>query len=257
MKQTAYFISDAHLGINYNGCEERESHLITFLRGIQDSASHLFIIGDLFDFWIEYKHAIRPIYFSVLHEFKLLINSGTTIYYLAGNHDFALGPFLERTIGMHTCPGHFDITLQGKKIHLYHGDGILKSDVGYRFWRATLRNPINQFLYKCLHPNIGVPIATLCSGSSRFFHAKRWSDKKQREYLQVAKRYLDNGADIITMGHTHLPKLYKYDLEGKTYCNTGEWLHKYSYAKLENGEISLWQYLPYQSPVAFDPVSVK
>ncbi len=254
MKKTAYFISDAHLGIHYTGCEDRETHLISFLRSIQGSASHLFIVGDLFDFWIEYRHAIRPVYFSILHEFKLLIENGTTIYYLAGNHDFALGPFLEKTIGLHIYPDHLDVTLQEKKIHLFHGDGILKSDVLYRIWRRVLRNPINQKLYKCLHPNIGIPIAMFCSGSSRLLLMNKWTEKKKQGYIRAAKQYLDSGADIIIMGHNHLPQLY--DFNGKIFCNTGEWLRKYTYAKLEEGTISLWEYIPGKPPKAIEPVSV-
>ncbi len=255
MKDTVYFLSDAHLGIHVKNCDERESHLITFLRSMHDSASHLFIVGDLFDFWIEYRHAIRPNYFNILHEFKALIENGTRIYYLSGNHDFALGPFLRDTIGIHICPDHFEITLQKKNIHLYHGDGILKSDYGYRLWRRVLRNPVNQKLYKLLHPNIGVPLASVFSGSSRYFHKHRWTEKKRREYVQAAKNFLDSGADITVMAHTHLAEIYDFD--GKIYCNTGEWLRRYTYAKLKEGSVSLWQYLPGQSPVPIESSSLK
>jgi UDP-2,3-diacylglucosamine hydrolase len=254
MKETVYFISDAHLGINYRGLDQREKHLVSFFRSIRDTASHLFIVGDLFDFWIEYRFAIRPDYFILLHELRLLIENGASIYYLAGNHDFALGPFLEKTIGLHICPDHLDITLQGKRVHLFHGDGILKSDVGYRLWRAVLRNPINQKIYKCLHPNIGIPIAKLFSGSSRHFLANRWNEKKKHAYLRAAKHYLDNGADIIIMGHTHLPQLYTFG--GKIYCNTGEWLRRYYYTTLERGKLTLWEYLPGEPPVTIDPISI-
>jgi len=188
-----------------------------------------------------------------LHELRTLIEKGTAVYYLAGNHDFALGPFLEKTIGLHICPDHLDIELQGKKIHLYHGDGILKSDVGYRLWRAVLRNPVNQILYKCLHPDIGIPLAKLCSGTSHNFTAKRWNEKKRKAYLQAAGDYLNRGSDIIVMGHTHLAEIYNFG--GKVYCNTGEWLRRYFYAKLENGEISLWEYFPGKVPVPLKPIT--
>lgn len=255
MKETAYFISDAHLGIQLKGCEEREKHLISFLQEIRSSASHLFIVGDLFDFWIEYKHAIRPVYFSVLHELKQLIDNGVTVYYLAGNHDFALGPFLKQTIGLNIFLSHLDITVQGKNIHLCHGDGMLKSDRWYRFWRSVLRNPVNQMVYKWLHPNIGVPFASLFSGSSRYFRFNRYTKEKRMAYLKTAVSYLDKGADIIIMGHTHYPEIF--DIGGKTYCNVGEWMRQYTYAKLKKGRLSLLQYLPSQSPVEIEPLTVK
>ena len=255
MKDTAYFISDAHLGIQLKESNEREKLLISFFQGIQSSASHLFIVGDLFDFWIEYKHAIRPNYFSVLHQLKLLIDDGVTVYYLAGNHDFALGPFLKNTIGITICPSHLDISLQNKNIHLCHGDGILKTDTGYRFLRSVLRNPFNQMVYKWLHPNIGVPFAHLFSGSSRYFRDKKFTKEKRTQYLKAAISYLEKGADIIILAHTHYPEIY--DIGGKIYCNTGEWLRKYSYARLKKGKLSLMQYLPSQPPVEIGPTPVK
>ena len=252
MKDTVYFISDAHLGIQLKEGDQREKHLISFLQGIRSSASHLFIVGDLFDFWIEYKHAIRPTYFSVLHQLKLLIDDGVTVYYLAGNHDFALGPFLNHTIGINICSSHLDISLQEKNIHLCHGDGILKSDAAYRFWRSVLRNPINQMVYKLLHPNIGVPFARLFSGSSRYFRLKKYTKEKRMEYLKAAINYLEKGADIIIMAHTHYPEIY--DIGGKVYCNVGEWLRQYTYARLKKGKLSLFQYLPSQPPVEIEPL---
>ncbi len=193
MKKTAYFISDAHLGIHLKNCEQREEYLISFLHEIRENASHLFIVGDLFDFWIEYKHAIRPIYFSILHEFRQLIEMGVEIHYLAGNHDFALGPFLEETVGINIHPQYLNITVQGKNLYLRHGDGVLRNDNGYRFWRALLRNPVCQVLYKLLHPNFGVPFASLFSGSSRFLNPNILSEKRKKEYIQTAQNYLNKG----------------------------------------------------------------
>lgn len=245
MKTIAYFISDVHLGINFRDFNKREEYLFQFFREIEDTASHLFIIGDLFDFWIEYKNAIRPDYFSVLYEFKRLIQHGVKIHYLAGNHDFALGSFLEKTIGINIHQGHLDITLQDKKLHLYHGDGIIKSDWVYRFLNSVLRNPVNQYLYKLLHPDIGIPLASRCSRSSKFRKGRRFSEKKKKAYLKEALKYLESDTEIILMGHTHHAKLYKQ--KEKFYCNTGEWIRNFNYATLENGIISLFRYLPGKS----------
>lgn len=82
----------------------------------------------------------------------------------------------------------------------------------------------------------------------------KWTEKKKQGYIRAAKQYLDSGADIIIMGHNHLPQLY--DFNGKIFCNTGEWLRKYTYAKLEEGTISLWEYIPGKPPKAIEPVSV-
>ena len=246
-----YFISDAHLGTDFKNCGVREKYLTVFLSEITSNASHLFIVGDLFDFWIEYKHVIRSVYFPILYELKKLSAAGIQLHYLAGNHDFALGSFLKKEIGMEIYADHLDIILQGKKIHIYHGDGILQSDSGYRFFRKVLRNPFNQFLYKLLHPNIAIPLATLCSSMSRNFIRKKFSRQKKIAYFNAAFEYLENGSDIMIMGHTHKPEIY--NINGKIVCNTGEWLNQYTYARLNGGRLTLWRYKPYQKPVEIKP----
>jgi UDP-2,3-diacylglucosamine hydrolase len=237
-----YFISDAHLGLPINGCSERESHLISFLREFVDGGRTLFIVGDLFDFWIEYGSAIRPEYFPVLHELRKVIENGCEVHYLAGNHDFMFGSFLEKVIGMHLHSGHVSTTLQGKRIHLFHGDGLIKRDVGYRILKKILRNKFNQALFKLLHPSIGVPFGSMCSGSSRKMTSRFVTEDILAEYRSHARRYLQDDSDIVVFAHTHRPEIRHYN--GKTYCNTGEWIRQYTFAKLESGTMSLWRYFP-------------
>jgi UDP-2,3-diacylglucosamine hydrolase len=239
---SVYFISDAHLGLPIHGCSERERHLISFLREFVRGERILFIVGDLFDFWIEYRSAIRPEYFPVLHEIRNVIESGGEVHYLAGNHDFMLGSFLEKTIGVRLYPGHVSTMLQGKKLHLFHGDGLIRRDVGYRVLKKILRNPFNQKLFKFLHPDLGVPLGSFCSGSSRKVTSKFITEDILEEYRAHARRAMSEGSDIVLFGHTHRPEIRHYD--GKTYCNTGEWIRQYTFAKLEGGALSLWRYLP-------------
>ena len=154
MKTITYFVSDAHLGINMPGHNDREARLLSFFDEIAASAETLYIVGDLFDFWIEYKYSIRPDYFHVVNRLRLLVENGTQVHYLAGNHDFALGPFLGETLGLLIHPDHFETVIQGKRVHLFHGDGLFKRDVGYRFLRRILRNQTFQKMYKILHPEL-------------------------------------------------------------------------------------------------------
>jgi UDP-2,3-diacylglucosamine hydrolase len=250
-----YFISDAHLGLPIKGCDSREEHLIDFLREIASGGSDLYIVGDLFDFWIEYGRAIRPDYFFILCELSQLVKKGVVIHYLAGNHDFALGPFIEKTIGVETHLDHYETLLQGKKIHLYHGDGLIRHDVGYRILKKILRFPLNQKIYKCIHPNIGVPLGSICSGSSRKVTSRFITENVLQEYRDHAFEYLKQGNDIVVFGHTHRPEIKHWD--GKTYCNTGEWIEKYTFAKLENGKMTLWQYKPGEKPQEIVESSLK
>jgi len=247
----AYFISDAHLGVRISGNTDREQHLLAFLRSIAPKAGALYIVGDLFDFWIEYKYAIRPDYFPLLHELRSLVEQGVEVHYLAGNHDFALGPFLTDVIGLHIHPDRYEPVIQGKKLHIFHGDGLIKMDVGYRILKKILRNSVNQKLYRLLPPGIGVPLGSLCSGSSRKITSKRRHEAFLEEYRVCARKQLLTDTDIVVYGHTHCPEIYHWG--NKTYCNSGEWIHIFTYAVLENGRMSLWQYRPGQNPQEFAP----
>ena len=241
MTQAAYFISDAHLGAKTSDAEEREARLIAFFENITHKAGLLFIVGDLFDFWIEYTHAIRPDYFRVLYEFRRLIKQGVEIHYLAGNHDFALGSFLTETIGISVHPsGFMNTRLQGKNLHICHGDGLMPSDHGYRALKKILRNPLCQRTYKLLHPNLGVPLAEVFSRTSRDQINFRSRESERSAYRQAAKNILKTGPDIVVFGHTHYPEMRSWN--GKIYCNTGDWIQHFTYAVMENGEICLKKY---------------
>ncbi len=240
-QDVAYFISDAHLGAKAPDAEAREARLIGFLENITHKASHLFIMGDLFDFWIEYTHAIRPDYFHMLYELRRLKKQGVEIHYLAGNHDFALGVFLSEKLGVAVHPsGCLDIKLQGKTVFLSHGDGLMPSDHGYRVLKKILRNPLCQRTYKLLHPNWGVPLAEMFSRTSRDQINFRSQESERNAYRQVAKNMLKEGPDIVVFGHTHYPEMRSWN--GKIYCNTGDWIQHFTYAVLENGEIRLKKY---------------
>jgi UDP-2,3-diacylglucosamine hydrolase len=237
-QDAAYFISDAHLGAKAPDAEEREARLIAFLEDITPKAGKLFIMGDLFDFWIEYTHAIRPDYFHVLYELRRLKKQGIEIHYLAGNHDFALGAFLSERLGIAVHPsGCLNLVLQGKRVFLSHGDGLMPSDHGYRVLKKILRNPLCQGIYKLLHPNWGVPLAEVFSRTSRDQINFRSRESERNAYRQVAKDMLKQGPDIVVFGHTHYPEMR--DWKGKIYCNTGDWIRHFTYAVMESGEIRL------------------
>ena len=236
----ACFISDAHFGIRLPSHEDRERLFFNFLEREAAGWSELYLVGDLFDFWIEYKHAIRPDYVAILHRLWQVIDRGVEIHYLAGNHDFALGPFLKKNMGIAHYPGALSREIQGKRVYLFHGDGLIKRDIGYRILKKLLRNPINQRIYKLLHPDIGVPLGRFFSGSSRKYLNKPLDDTFRDEYRECARKELAHGHDVVIFGHIHLPELIKYP--SGIYCNIGAWLQHYTYATMRGGEISLWRY---------------
>jgi len=241
-----YFISDAHLGAPFKEASEWERQLLRFFRFIEDDAQALYIMGDLFDFWIEYRYAIRADYFSVIHGLRSLIEKGIEIHYFAGNHDFAFGPFISTTLGMKVHAGHDTIQLQGRRVHLYHGDGLLKADVGYRVLKKVLRNRFCQAIYKLLPPGTGIGLAVATSGTSRKLSEGFMTEKIQTEYRSHARLYLDRGDDIVIFGHTHRPELSHWG--DKVYCNTGAWMKNFDYATMTGGALRLWRYRDGEAP---------
>jgi UDP-2,3-diacylglucosamine hydrolase len=248
-----YFISDAHLGAPFKDAALWEQQLIGFFRSIAGRAGALYILGDLFDFWIEYRHALRADYFPVVHELRKLIEQGVAVHYFAGNHDFAFGPFITSTIGMIVHPGHEEMVLQGKRIHFYHGDGLLRDDWGYRLLKSMLRNRVYQALYKLLPSAVGIGLGSLVSGSSRRSREGMMSDKIIVEYREHARAYLDQGNDIVMFGHSHHAELSRWG-ECKTYCNTGAWMRNYDFATMTDGTVRLWRYRGAAGPEEIPPV---
>lgn len=249
-----YFISDAHFGIDLEGHNNREELFFRFLKREAPHMEELYIIGDLFDFWVEYRCAIRPDYFAVLHHLKTLIDNGVKIHYLAGNHDFALGTFLTDTIGIAVYPIDLACTIQGKRVYMYHGDGLIGRDIGYKVLKKLLRSPFNQRIYRLLHPNVGVPFGSSVSGSSRKYLNKPLSQALRDEYARCARNVLHSGHDIVIYGHIHVPEFIQWP-EG-IYCNTGAWLKHYSYAVMRQGELSLRHYVDGAADELFSARSV-
>ncbi len=239
---TIYLVSDAHIGAPFPDALLWEREFITFIDGIPDGTEALYILGDLFDFWIEYGCAIRADYFNVLHALRNLAGRGVAIHYFAGNHDFAFGPFITKTLGMIVHSGHVVAELQGKRVHLYHGDGLIRRDITYRMLKRLLRNPLNQALYKLLPAGIGISLASFFSASSRKAGERFMNEKIVDEYRRHAFSCLEKGSDIVFFGHSHHAELCRWG--DKTYCNTGSWMRHYNYATLAGGEVRLWSYRP-------------
>jgi UDP-2,3-diacylglucosamine hydrolase len=238
---SAFFISDAHLGIAPPGREPRQALLVRFLETSVEGATHLFVVGDLFDFWIEYELFIRHDYFPVLYALRRLVRGGTEVHYIAGNHDFALGPFLVDQIGLRIHASEYRGQLQGQRVLVMHGDGLLRGDFGYRLLRTVLRNRTNQRLYRMLlHPAAGVAVASFASRLSRRISGRPIPRRRLAAYRRAAARLLTRTpADIVVLGHTHVAELLEGP--GGVYCNTGEWLRDFNYAAMQEGRIRLWQ----------------
>ena len=249
--ETVYFISDAHLGDQLPYPPQRQNDLVTFLTSTGNQMTHLYILGDLFDFWIEYRHAIRPDFFPILHCFRTLVEKGVQVEYVCGNHDFSFGSFLTDHVGIRIHDEPITVNLQGRQIHLVHGDGIIQSDVSQRLLKKLLRNRYLHKFYHMLHPTMGVSLAQFISMASRRRNNQHGLKYNYTDYRAVAKTML-NQHDMVLMGHTHHPELIEWD--DKVYCNTGDWVKHFTYARLQEGHLELFQYQRQKEPTSIQAI---
>ncbi len=232
-----YFISDAHLGLGTKEEErQKEDRLIQFLDHIKHDASQLFIVGDLFDAWFEYRTVIPKGFHRLFTKLEDLSRQGVIIHYLAGNHDYWIRDFFHDHLGMKTYHDAFDITADGKKIYIHHGDGLADKDTGYKILKKILHNKMNIWLYSWLHPDIGVALARSSSKKSRYYTATK-DYGEQDSMLKFAQQKINAGYDIVIMGHRHQP--LAREIGKGTYINLGDWITHNSYAELHSGQIIL------------------
>jgi len=240
MKDSIYFISDAHLGSNSPEKEKlKEKRLLDFLEHIREDCQALYILGDLFEFWFEYKNAVPKEHFPVLMKLKEFTNSGIPVTYLVGNHDFWLGDFLSEQIGIKIVKKPISVEHQGKRIYLIHGDGLAKKDIGYRILKKILRNKVNIWLYRLIPPDLGIPIAKKVASFSRDKTQAR--DKEfLKDYWEFAEGKINEGYDAVIIGHTHQPCFE--ELDKGIYINLGDWFEHFTYGKLTQGKFNLLEY---------------
>ncbi|MDH3890737.1 MAG: UDP-2,3-diacylglucosamine diphosphatase [candidate division Zixibacteria bacterium] len=232
-----YIFSDAHLGAHSDELETLKRQKIAALFDmVRTDGDRLVILGDLFDFWFEYKHAIPKDHHRVLCMLDGLIQQGIRIDYVSGNHDFWMGDFFTKEMGVAVHRDTLDLGYEGKRLHLIHGDGLAKADKGYRFLKRILRNRVNIWLYRKLTPDWAIPLAKAVSGSSRNYTSGRDPDFVA-DYEEYAKEKLSGNYDIVAIGHLHIPAIKQFD--SGTYINTGDFIESFTYAKVGDGKCEL------------------
>lgn len=238
-----YFASDFHLGVpTYEKSLEREKRIVAWLDHVKKDAEAIYLVGDLFDFWFEYKHTAPKGFIRLLGKIAEISDSGIPVHLFTGNHDMWMKGYLpkELNVKLHTAP----ITLhaQGKTLYVGHGDGLGPGDHKYKFLKRFFASPVCQWLFARLHPNLAFGVANYFSRKSRLATGK--TDEhflgNENEWLYVfCKDYLKTTkVDYFVFGHRHLP--LTLDVEGKaTYINLGEWMNYNTYAEMANGSLVL------------------
>jgi len=217
----------------------RENIIISWLDSIKDNAKSIYLLGDVFDFWFEYKRVVPKGFVRILGKFAELTDSGTNIHIIVGNHDLWMKDYLykECNIKIHHKP--IEINENNKTLFIGHGDGLGPGEKSYKFMKKIFTNKTCQWLYSSLHPNIGLKLA--------HFFSKKLKEESP-EYLGTDKEYLEkfckthyqNNPEInfYIFGHRHLPLDIKIS-DNCRYINTGDWMNYFSYAVFENENIEL------------------
>lgn len=232
MNKHYLFISDVHLGLQSKEIEKaKERKLVEFLNFAKTNCDELFIAGDLFDYWFEYRRVYQKGYFRTLTALQDLVEAGVKVHYFIGNHDFFHNGFFEKEIGLILYQNPAEFRLNDKRFFIGHGDGLVKNDLGYNILKVILRSRFTQFLYSLVHPDLGVALASHTSKSSRDYTTKK--DFGEEDGLfEAAKNKIDEGYDYVLFGHLHQKQFLQY--KNGYYINLGSWISKPCYGKFSD-----------------------
>lgn len=232
------FLADAHLR---HPDDQNYRKMIAFLRHLQGKASHLYILGDLFRFWTGYRYTVYTPYVPLLNALYDLVASGTRISYIEGNHDFHVGPYFTDILGANVYPDTATISLDGRKLHLCHGDRINPADYGYRALRWLFRNRGTRILKRMVPADTVWGISVwLNRGSDRRHHGERRPFPEKMVTAYADQQFL-TGADTVICGHFHTPYHQKVTGGSEIIC-LGDWIQDFSYLKYAGGtfELKTW-----------------
>ena len=224
---------------------DREKSIVSWLNAIANDASAIYLLGDVFDFWFEYKTVVPKGFVRFLGAISRLTDAGIPVYLFPGNHDLWVGKYLEAECGVVVVKDAMTIELGNDICYLHHGDGLGPGDVGYKWLKKVFLSKIAQKAFAMIHPGIGVSFAQKLSKKSRLAQNPKEDNYlgDSKEYLtQFCKQYLLNcktpKPKYFIFGHRHL--VLDIDLgEGVRYINLGEWLHGSQYAEYDGVELHL------------------
>ncbi|MFT6716884.1 MAG: UDP-2,3-diacylglucosamine hydrolase [Saprospiraceae bacterium] len=228
-KTNIYFASDFHLGVpNVDSSRLRELKLVTWLEDISKDASEIYLLGDIFDFWFEYKSVVPKGYVRLLGKLAELVDSGVKVSLFTGNHDMWMFDYLEKEIGVKIYREPIVKSFLGKQFYLGHGDGLGPGDYKYKFLKKIFANSLCQWLFARVHPNFAFGVAKMWSGKSRLKNVKKeegFSVKENEWLYEYCKELLtQNHYDYFIFGHRHLPLDLSIDGHESRYVNLGEWV---------------------------------
>lgn len=240
-----FFASDFHLGLKAGSDpKDREKKVVRWLNTIAPDASEILLVGDIFDFWWEYKLVVPRGFTRFLGTVSAITDSGIPVHFFTGNHDMWVGNYLSEECGMtiHTTP--FAQTFNGKKFLIVHGEGLGSESTGYKILLAIFRNKMLRAFYSMLHPSVGIGIGHKWSLSSRLGKgiSKEFLGEEKEDLIKFSKSVLGNEHfDFFVYGHRHLPLLYSLK-QDTTIVFLGDWINRGSYAEWDGKQLSLKEF---------------
>jgi UDP-2,3-diacylglucosamine hydrolase len=238
-----FFASDFHLGVpNYSKSLDREKRIVRWLDSIKHEAHSIYLLGDIFDFWFEYKHAIPKGFVRLQGKLAEISDSGIPVIFFTGNHDMWMFDYFKHELGIQVYRDPQLLQVGNQRLLIGHGDGLGPGDNTYKFLKKFFNSKLCQWLLARLHPNFGIGLATYWSRKSRISNLKREEKFKgeEEEFLWVYCKELEEKQhhDFYVFGHRHLPLDLKIS-ESSRYINLGEWVQFNTYAEYDGNDLKL------------------
>ena len=237
-----FFISDVHLGLpDHAKSLERERKLVAWLDQIMPETKTLYLLGDIFDFWYEYKEVVPKGYVRFLAKIAEFTDKGIPVYFFTGNHDVWAYNYFETEIGMQIIRKPKTVEISGKKFHLAHGDGLGPSDVGFKLLKWLFTNKAAQFMFSRVHPNFALWLGNSWSRKKRYaddVDKLKFVNADDEWLVSYAKDYLKTEKiDYFLFGHRHVAINLK--IGDAQFINLGDWIHNFTYAVFDGTNLEL------------------
>lgn len=242
-KKNIYFVSDIHLGFpNHKQSLVREKKLVEWLESIKEKTEELYLVGDIFDFWFEYKKVVPRGFTRFLGKISEFTDSGIPVYFFTGNHDLWVFNYLNKEIGVEVLRKPVIREYSGKKFFIGHGDGLGPYDKKYKFLKTIFTGKFFQWCFHRFHPNFGISVAHSWSRKSR--NSKPDPEKTlkgiENEWLVLYSKKILKEQEInyFIFGHRHIPIHYKLS-ENSEFVNLGDWINNFTYAYFDGEKLHL------------------
>ncbi|RZJ66886.1 MAG: UDP-2,3-diacylglucosamine diphosphatase [Flavobacterium sp.] len=241
-----YFASDQHLGApTMEQSLPREKRFVAWLDEVKHDAAAIFILGDLFDFWFEYKRVVPKGFVRVLGKLAEIRDSGIPIYFFVGNHDLWMNDYFAKELNIPVYHDNMEFTFNEKHFLIGHGDGKGPGDKGYKRMKKVFTNPFSKWLFRWLHPDVGVKLAQYLSVKNKLISGDAdvtFLGEDKEWLIQYSKRKLETKHyDYLIFGHRHLPMIIKVG-EHSSYVNLGDWISYFTYGVFDGVSFELLKY---------------